>query len=57
VYTFDTADRLAGERIYYDRAAVLQQLGFFHEPLNGWGRLITALSHPISMARAYLLRQ
>jgi len=57
VYTFDTTDRLAGERIYYDRAAVLQQLGFFHEPLNGWGRLITALSHPISMARAYLLPQ
>jgi steroid delta-isomerase-like uncharacterized protein len=56
VYTFDTADRLAGERIYYDRAGVLKQLGFFHEPLNGFGRVITALSHPISIARAYLFR-
>jgi steroid delta-isomerase-like uncharacterized protein len=56
VYTFDAADGLAGERVYYDRAAVLRQLGFFHEPLNGLGRVITALSHPISTARAYLVR-
>jgi len=56
VYTFDAADRLAGERIYYDRAAVLHQLGFFHEPQDGLGRIITALSHPLSTARAYLVR-
>jgi steroid delta-isomerase-like uncharacterized protein len=27
VYTFSSDDRLAGERIYYDRAMVLRQLG------------------------------
>jgi steroid delta-isomerase-like uncharacterized protein len=32
IFTFDAADRLAGEKIYYDRATVLRQLGIFHEP-------------------------
>ena len=27
VYTFDANDRLAGEKIYYDRGTVLRQLG------------------------------
>jgi steroid delta-isomerase-like uncharacterized protein len=53
VYTFDADDRLAGERIYYDRGAVLRQVGLFHEPL---GRVITVLSHPVTIARAYLGR-
>lgn len=56
VFSFDENDRLAGERIYYDRGAVLGQLGLFHEPLRGWGRIVTALSHPITIARAYLRR-
>ena len=54
VYTFDTDDRLAGERIYYDRATVLRQLGIFREPSRGLGRVMTALVHPITIARAYL---
>jgi steroid delta-isomerase-like uncharacterized protein len=56
VYEFDAADRLFAERVYYDRAAVLGQLGMFHEPLRGLGRIVTALSHPVTLARAYLLR-
>lgn len=51
VYTFD-GDRLAGERIYYDRATVLRQVGVFHEPDRLWGRIVTALTHPITIARA-----
>jgi steroid delta-isomerase-like uncharacterized protein len=54
VYQFDSADRLLAERVYYDRAAVLGQLGMFHEPLRGLGRIVTALSHPLTLARAYL---
>src|SRR5882672_7946504 len=42
VYTFDANDRLSGERIYYDRGAVLGQLGLFHEPLGWSGRVATA---------------
>ena len=53
VYTFDADDRLAGERIYYDRATVLRQLGVFREPSSGLGRVMTALTHPVTIARAY----
>jgi SnoaL-like polyketide cyclase len=53
IYTFDANDRLAGERIYYDRALVLRQLGLFYEPV-GLGRLFTALAHPLTIGRALL---
>jgi steroid delta-isomerase-like uncharacterized protein len=56
VYTFDADDKLAGERIYYDRGAVLGQLGLFHEPMRGLGRVVTVLTHPLTIARAYLRR-
>jgi steroid delta-isomerase-like uncharacterized protein len=56
IYTFDPDDRLAGERIYYDRGTVLGQLGLFHEPGRGLGRVGTALSHPLTIARAYIGR-
>ena len=51
VYEFDDADRLTGERVYYDRATVLRQLGVFHEPQTLWGQCMTAATHPITMAR------
>jgi steroid delta-isomerase-like uncharacterized protein len=54
IYEFDDNDRLAAERIYYDRGAVLGQLGLFHEPVRGVGRVLTAFSHPLTIAKAYL---
>ena len=51
IYAFDQENRLAGEKIYYDRATVLRQLGIFHEPESIRGRLATAAMHPFSMAR------
>jgi steroid delta-isomerase-like uncharacterized protein len=54
IYTFGSDDKLAGERIYYDRAAVLEQLGLFHDPARLSGRVATALSHPLTMMRALL---
>lgn len=54
VYTFDENDRLAGERIYYDRATVLRQLGLFREPMQWLGRVEAVLSHPLTISRAYL---
>jgi len=54
IFTFDADDRLAGERIYYDRATVMRQLGLFHEPEGVLGRLATALSHPLTIARTFL---
>lgn len=56
VYTFDADGQLAGERIYYDRGVVLGQLGLFHEPMRGLGRVVTVLSHPVTIARAFLRR-
>jgi steroid delta-isomerase-like uncharacterized protein len=52
VYTFDSDDRLAGERIYYDRGTVLRQLGIFHEPESAWGRVSTLATHPLTFVRA-----
>jgi steroid delta-isomerase-like uncharacterized protein len=49
VYTFDASNHIAGEKIYYDRATVLRQLGVFHEPESLRGRITTALVHPITM--------
>jgi hypothetical protein len=54
VFTFDAHDRLAGERIYYDRGTVMRQLGLFHEPRGALGRFATVLSHPLTIARAFL---
>src|SRR5258708_6482839 len=49
VYTFDAGDRLAGERIYYDRGTVLRQLGVFHEPHILLGRISPLLTHPVTI--------
>ena len=54
VYTFDADYRLAGERIYYDRAMIFRQLGVFHEPQTMLGDLSVLLTHPITIAKAFL---
>jgi steroid delta-isomerase-like uncharacterized protein len=53
VYTFDSNDRLAGEKIYYDRGTVLRQLGVFHEPQTFLGQICTFATHPVTIARAF----
>jgi steroid delta-isomerase-like uncharacterized protein len=53
VYTFDEKGILAGERIYYDRGSVLQQVGLYHDPHSILGQLETLLAHPLTIARAY----
>jgi steroid delta-isomerase-like uncharacterized protein len=52
IFTFDGEDRLAGEKIYYDRATVLRQLGLFHEPDGMVGRIEAVVMHPLTMAQA-----
>jgi hypothetical protein len=54
VYTFDGNDRLAGEKIYYDRGTVLRQLGVFHEPQSILGQVSIFATHPTTIARAFL---
>jgi steroid delta-isomerase-like uncharacterized protein len=53
VYTFDEEGKLAGEKIYYDRATVLRQFGVFREPTSLSGRLLMFLNHPISILSAW----
>jgi steroid delta-isomerase-like uncharacterized protein len=53
IYTFDSDDRLAGEKIYYDRGTVLRQLGIFHEPRSVVGQISILATHPATMARAF----
>lgn len=49
IFTFDDDDKIAGEKIYYDRATILRQLGVFHEPDGLAGRINAALMHPMTM--------
>jgi steroid delta-isomerase-like uncharacterized protein len=49
IFTFDRRNKLAGEKIYYDRATVLGQLGVFHDPESLRGRIATAITHPVTM--------
>jgi len=52
VYTFDSDDQLAGEKIYYDRGTVLRQLGVFHEPQSVLGQISILATHPVTIVRA-----
>jgi steroid delta-isomerase-like uncharacterized protein len=54
VYTFDDDDRLAGEKIYYDRGTVLRQLGVFHEPESVGGKISILFTHPLTIAQALI---
>jgi steroid delta-isomerase-like uncharacterized protein len=50
------ADRLVCERVYFDSATILRQLGIAHDPLTVRGRLATVANHPLTVGRA-LVRQ
>jgi steroid delta-isomerase-like uncharacterized protein len=56
VYTFSADDRLAGERIYYDRALVLRQLGVFRDPQTLTGRVGILLAHPLTLLKALVTK-
>jgi steroid delta-isomerase-like uncharacterized protein len=45
-------DRLVCERVYFDSATILRQLGVLHDPLTLRGRVATVLNHPVTIGRA-----
>ncbi len=47
-------DRLIGERVYFDQATILRQLGLAHDPSSLAGRIALALTHPLTIGRAIL---
>ena len=53
IFDFD-GDRLLAERVYFDQATILRQLGIAHDPLTLRGRVATVLNHPLTIGRALL---
>jgi steroid delta-isomerase-like uncharacterized protein len=47
-------DRLVCERVYFDSATILRQLGVAHDPLSVGGRLATLATHPVTIGRALI---
>jgi steroid delta-isomerase-like uncharacterized protein len=45
-------DRLVCERVYFDSATILRQLGIAHDPLTLRGRIAILLNHPLTIGRA-----
>ncbi|MBA3328442.1 MAG: ester cyclase [Solirubrobacterales bacterium] len=45
-------DGLIAERVYFDSATILRQLGIAHDPLTLRGRLATVLNHPLTIGGA-----
>ena len=53
IFEFD-GDRLLSERVYFDQATILRQLGVAHDPLTLTGRVATVVNHPLTIGRALL---
>jgi steroid delta-isomerase-like uncharacterized protein len=51
LFLFD-ADRLLCERVYFDVATILRQLGIAHDPLSVRGRVATVFNHPLTIGQA-----
>jgi steroid delta-isomerase-like uncharacterized protein len=52
-FIFD-GERLVGERVYFDQATILRQLGLARDPSSPLGRISILLGHPLTIARALL---
>jgi steroid delta-isomerase-like uncharacterized protein len=55
IFVFD-GEGIVCERVYYDTATVLQQLGIARDPLSLTGRLETVASHPLTIGRGLVRR-
>jgi steroid delta-isomerase-like uncharacterized protein len=47
-------DRIVCERVYFDQATILRQLGLAHDPSSLQGRASLLVSHPVKIARTFL---
>jgi steroid delta-isomerase-like uncharacterized protein len=55
IFEFE-GEGLVCERVYFDSATILRQLGLAHDPLTLTGRVATALNHPVTIGRAFARR-
>jgi steroid delta-isomerase-like uncharacterized protein len=51
IFEFE-GEGLVCERVYFDSATILRQLGIAHDPLTLTGRVATVVNHPITIGRA-----
>ena len=51
IFEFE-GDALVNERLYFDLGTPLQQLGVAFDPNSLKGKIVTVLTHPVTMARA-----
>jgi steroid delta-isomerase-like uncharacterized protein len=49
-------DRIVGERVYFDQATIMRQLGVAHDPSSLAGRATTLVSHPVTIGGAIARR-
>ncbi|HEV2981174.1 MAG TPA: ester cyclase [Solirubrobacteraceae bacterium] len=54
-FEFDD-ERIVCERVYFDQATILRQLGLAHDPQSLAGRVSMLVSHPLTVGRALLRR-
>ena len=52
IFEFDDGDGIVCERVYFDSATILRQLGIAHDPLTLRGRAATVLNHPVTVGGA-----
>jgi steroid delta-isomerase-like uncharacterized protein len=52
IFEFE-GEGLVCERVYFDSATILRQLGIAHDPLTLKGRLATVVNHPLTVGRAF----
>jgi steroid delta-isomerase-like uncharacterized protein len=55
IFQFE-GEGLVCERVYFDSATILRQLGIAHDPLTLRGRIATVLNHPLTIGRALVRR-
>ena len=54
IFSFEPgSDYISCERVYFDSATILRQLGIAHDPLTLRGRLATVANHPLTIAGAF----
>jgi hypothetical protein len=47
-------EQIVSERVYFDQATIMRQLGVAHDPASAAGRISILVSHPVTIGRAML---
>ena len=53
-YFIFEGEKIVIERVYFDQATIMRQLGIAHDPSSAAGRITTLVTHPVTIGRALL---